>query len=226
MRVVSWNCNGGFRKKAPAVLALEPDLLVIQEITESDAAAVNCRTSHWIGPDRGKGMAVFNFTDRPSTIDAAYAGSLPWFMPVDWNGFAILAAWACVISNSRRYVRLIHEAVDHYQPVLSSPRTIIVGDLNSNAVFDRKHRGRSHSDLVERLGRMNISSAYHIGSGEPHGEESFPTFFMYRHRDKPYHFDYAFASNDMLVNARLTIGEPDEWILMSDHLPLTLDLPD
>lgn len=226
MRIVSWNCGGGFRKKASSILTLEPDLLIIQEITESDAGQVNADAIHWVGLPGRKGMAVFSFTDQPCVIADLGPTDLRWFLPVQWNGFFILASWAHVVTPTRRYVRMIHEALDHYRPFLLANPSIIMGDLNSNTVFDHKHRGKSHTDLVARLDELAISSAYHRASGEAHGQETTPTFFLYRHQDKPYHFDYAFGSNSLLENARFSIGAMGDWIGLSDHLPLILDMPD
>jgi endonuclease/exonuclease/phosphatase family metal-dependent hydrolase len=47
---------------------------------------------------------------------------------------------------------------------------------------------------------------------------------MDRHVDKPYHLDYAFVSTRAMGGARLTIGAPSEWLRLSDHMPLLLDL--
>ena len=47
------------------------------------------------------------------------------------------------------------------------------------------------------------------------------TFFMYRHKDKPYHIDYCFVSTDLLEKIRaVDIGEYDVWTKYSDHVPL------
>ncbi len=226
MRIVSWNCGGGFRKKAASILVLEPDLLIVQEITESDAGQVEARAAHWVGLPGRKGVAVFGFADQPCVVADVRPTDLRWFLPVHWNGLFILASWAHVVTPTRRYVRVMHEALDHYQSFLRAQPSIIIGDLNSNTVFDHKHRGKSHTDLVARLDVMGMSSAYHRASGEAHGQETTPTFFLYRHRDKPYHFDYVFGSNDLLDDARLWISAVDDWISLSDHLPLILDLPD
>ncbi len=226
MRIVSWNCGGGFRKKSSAILALDPDMLVVQEITEPDAHAVDSTFVHWVGPPGRKGMATFSFTDHPANVDETCLGSLPWFIPVRWNDISILASWACVFTTSRRYVRLMHEAIDHYQSFLATPSSIIIGDFNSSSVFDRKHPGKTHTALVERLGSIGITSAYHHATGEPHGEETAPTFFLYRHEDRGYHLDYAFLTNALLDRSQVALGSYADWIQHSDHLPLVLDLRD
>ncbi len=228
MRIVSWNCGGGFRKKAASILALEPDLLVIQEITGPDAENVDAYASHWVGlpGQKGrkgrKGMAVFGFTNQPCVIADSRLTDLRWFLPVQWNGPFIMASWAHVVTPIRRYVRVMHEALGHYGPFLVAQPSIIIGDLNSNTVLDHKHRGKSH---LTRLDALGMSSAYHRGSGGTHGQETTPTFFLCRHRNKAYHFDYVFGLDSLLEEDRLSIGAADDWIGSSDHLPLILDEP-
>lgn len=226
VRIVSWNCGGGFRKKASEILELEPDFLVIQEITEGDAQGVDARFMRWVGAPGLKGMAVFSFADHPWAIDDADLSDLWWFIPVRWNGLSILAAWACRMTNSRRYVRAMHEVLDRYSGFLDPTSSIVIGDLNSSTVFDKKHSRLSHTHLVERLGAAGLSSAYHHQSGELHGAESEPTFFLYRHEHRAYHLDYAFVSNPLLERSRVTLGPFVHWSQFSDHVPLILDLSD
>jgi hypothetical protein len=71
---------------------------------------------------------------------------------------------------------------------------IVIGDFNSNTIWDRHHREHSHSQLVAKLGRFGLVSAYHTLRGELQGQEVTPTQFMYRHLAQSYHLDYAFVS--------------------------------
>jgi len=82
----------------------------------------------------------------------------------------------------------------------------------------------NHSDVVAKLTRKGIQSTYHVKFDLKHGRESHPTFYIYRHRDKPYHIDYCFASNDLLTKMRsVEVGNFDDWIAYSDHVPLIVD---
>jgi endonuclease/exonuclease/phosphatase family metal-dependent hydrolase len=88
----------------------------------------------------------------------------------------------------------------------------------------RHYPERSHSKLVEKLGRLGLVSAYHTLRGEIQGQEVTPTQFMYRNLAKSYHLDYAFVSQAISRSCELIIGEPGEWIHKSDHMPLILTL--
>ena len=213
-----------YRNKLQAIDALKPDIAVIQEISRKDIEAIDAPFTHWVGNSPHKGLGVIGFADHHYSVADTYNDDFPWFIPLIVDDLHVLVIWACVKSNARRYVRLIHEAADHYAEFLSAPRTVVIGDFNSNTIFDRKHQKLSHTYLVQRLGEIGISSTYHHQMSEVHGAESMPTFFMYRAIDKPYHFDYAFVSSELLPNSHLEIGTPEIFAKMSDHLPLILDI--
>lgn len=223
-RIVSWNCGGGFRKKASSIQPLEPDFLVIQKITEDDARGVGARFTHWVGPPNRKGMAVFSFIDCPCTVDDGDLSELWWFIPVRWNGLSILASWACKMASSRAYIRVMHEALDQYAGFLDSWSSIVIGDFNSSAVFDTNRGIKWHGNRVKQFESMSMASAYHHASGEFHGEESVPTFFLYRHQLRAFHLDYAFVSNPLLDRSQITLGPFAHWSHLSDHVPLILEL--
>ena len=99
------------------------------------------------------------------------------------------------------------------------------GDFNSNTVWDNEHGDLSHSCLVAKLQSLGLESAYHQSTGEPQGSETEPTQFMYRHRDKAFHLDYTFVSKSLAGCASFSVGAPDDWLPMSDHMPLFLEIP-
>ena len=226
MRIVSWNCNMGFEKKRDAVMSLQPDIVVLQECSAKDIASTNAPFKHWVGSNKHKGMAIIGFANHEYTIDGLYTEEWPWFLPlrVDDVPLHLLGLWACVKDQRMRYVRVMHKAVDHYVKFLSMPQVIIIGDFNSNSIWDTLYRERSHSGLVEKLERLGLVSVYHTLRGEVQGQEMIPTQFMYRNRAKSYHLDYAFVSKALSSSCELLIGEPGEWISKSDHMPLILTI--
>jgi endonuclease/exonuclease/phosphatase family metal-dependent hydrolase len=101
---------------------------------------------------------------------------------------------------------------------------IAIGDFNSNTIWDKGYSEYSHTELVAKLGRSGLVSAYHTLRSELHGQETTPTWYMYRHPGKPYHLDYAFVSHALSTSCELHIGEPGEWLHRSDHMPLVLTI--
>lgn len=60
---------------------------------------------------------------------------------------------------------------------------------------------------------------------ELQGEEQTPTFYLQRNITKPYHIDYAFIPSHLLPQASLFIGTHHEWLEISDHMPLIVEIP-
>jgi len=226
MRIVSWNCNMGFEKKRDVVMSLQPDILVLQECSAKDVANTDALFKHWIGSNLQKGIAIIGFADFDYAIDSSYTEEWPWFLPVRVENVPlhILGLWACVKDRRLRYVRVAHQAIDHYAPFLSASHMVAIGDFNSNTIWDWRYRELSHTQLVAKLGRLGLVSAYHTLHSELHGQEATPTWYMYRHLANPYHLDYAFVSQALSTSCDLVVGEPGEWLHRSDHMPLVLTL--
>lgn len=216
----------GYAAKQEDILALHPDLVVLQECSERHIIGSGAPFAHWVGKNPHKGLGVLGFGKHTYTLNSAYTAAYPWFLPfrVEDEHLNVLGVWASVKEGQERYVRIAHQAIDYYCTFLEAGAAVAIGDFNSNAIWDVAHAGSSHSALVEKLERLQMRSAYHAQTGERQGEETAPTFFLYRHLDRGYHIDYAFISHSLLEIAALRILDPGRWLLRSDHLPLLLDI--
>ena len=104
-------------------------------------------------------------------------------------------------------------------------KILIAGDFNSNTIWDQWDRWWNHSDVVKELNKVGIESLYHKFMDEEQGKETKPTFFLQRKKEKAYHIDYIFGSNHFTKKIdNLEIGKIDDWIEISDHLPLIYNL--
>ena len=102
--------------------------------------------------------------------------------------------------------------------------TLLIGDFNSNKIWDYKARVGDHSDVVNKLADNNIQSIYHRHFEIEQGIEIHPTFFLQRNLNKPYHIDYCFASAGILEKVQnVEIGTFERWSAFSDHAPLIID---
>ncbi len=100
-------------------------------------------------------------------------------------------------------------------------KTILIGDFNSNTIWDNLPRKVNHSTVVTLLENNKIYSAYHKFFNQEQGQEAHKTLFMYRHQDKPYHIDYCFVSTDFAEKiSDVKIGAYEDWTEYSDHSPL------
>jgi endonuclease/exonuclease/phosphatase family metal-dependent hydrolase len=103
--------------------------------------------------------------------------------------------------------------------------SILIGDFNSNTVWDQWDRWWNHSDVVNELKEIGIESFYHKFTNELHGKESKPTLHFQKKLTRPYHIDYIFGSQkftDKIIN--FEIGEFDNWIGISDHMPVICEI--
>jgi len=137
-----------------------------------------------------------------------------------------MAAWTReAASPTFRYIGQLWKLLQRHPRFLEADSAILIGDLNSNSRWDASDRWWNHADVVRKLGRIGLRSAYHHLLNEDQGQESIPTFYMYRKRERPYHIDYAFVSQPLLSGATCSIGDPEFWLDVSDHMPLLVDLP-
>jgi exonuclease III len=231
MKLVSWNCNGAFRRKRQHLEALRADVLVIQECEDPARSEADflewAGTYLWRGPIKSKGIGIF-------ARQGLQLAALPWaetghgvFLParVD-NKLTIFGVWT---QQGETYADAYIGQFWHYLQANRArldDTAVICGDFNSNSIWDRSSRKWNHSDCVRDLEELGFSSLYHSASGEPQGEESGPSFVQNRARHKPFHIDYAFVHGSRIDEGRaqLEIGDPDFWLQHSDHLPLIVQL--
>lgn len=226
MRFVAWNCCAGpLDAKLAAVSALKADIAVVSESPRITDASPH---RAWFGNDPRRGVAVLaspRFTLTPVRLRTP----LPrWVIPIRVSGsasFLLLAVWA-KNEGKDRYVRGVVRAMHLLRRHIRREPTVILGDLNSNSIWDHEHpNGWNHAGLVTLLDTLGLASAYHHWHDEVHGQERRPTFFEYRHRHRPYHLDYCFLPQAWLPRlAAVRLGPFSRWKRWSDHLPLVCDV--
>ncbi|HZV69922.1 MAG TPA: endonuclease/exonuclease/phosphatase family protein [Saprospiraceae bacterium] len=231
MKLISWNCQGAFRKKADYILDLKPDILVVQECEHPDKLdfskiSQQPNDSYWYGDNVHKGIGIYSFSDFKFELLEEFNPKFRYILPFRVTGkkesFLLFAIWAMDNKENRkeRYVGQIWLAIHHYLKMFAEP-TILVGDFNSNKIWDHKDRNGNHSDVVNKLAEHNIHSIYHRHSGCEQGNEKHPTFYLHRNLQKPYHLDYCFASTSFLDKLiEIEIGNYENWTAYSDHTPV------
>lgn len=227
MRIVSWNCNGAFRKKLGALIALDVDVCVVQECEdparcedpEYKAWASNFL---WVGTNKNRGLGVFAKQGISLQQVGLDAGPLELFLPCIVAGnISLLAVWTRQANSPTfRYIGQLWKYLQQHREFLRQEQAVCIGDLNSNVRWDVWDRWWNHTDVLKELQDIGLESAYHFASAEAQGQETRPTFFMHRRPEKPYHIDYAFLSHALLRDTAVEIGEPNEWLEHSDHMPL------
>ena len=234
MKIITWNCQGAFRKKAEVILALQPDILIIQECEHLDKLVFNSKIQQpnhflWFGDNKNKGLGIFSYGDYKFELLEEYNPDFKIVIPIlvskEQFSFTLFAIWANnPIDKDNRYIEQVWNAINNYDNLITKDKIILTGDFNSNKIWDRKHRIGNHSAVVDKLANKNIFSIYHNHLQEDQGKESIPTFYLQRNKNKPYHIDYCFASEDILNKLiNFEIGTYENWISHSDHSPLIVD---
>lgn len=247
MKIVTWNCNGGLRNKLEFLDKINADIFIIQEC-ENPASSSNAYFEWagnylWIGDSKNKGIGIFpknkNSVEKlnhngifkigciknQSTTTQWTTDSLKLFLPFTINNHInVLSVWTKGSeSEVFSYIGQLWKYLQIHKNDLFQNRQIIIGDFNSNSIWDKKDRWWNHSDVVSELKELKITSLYHHIYKEDQGSESMATFYLYRKENKPYHIDYAFVSEDLL-NSKLHIGDKNLWLKFSDHMPITIEL--
>ncbi|MBR7167881.1 MAG: hypothetical protein IKD33_03620 [Bacteroidales bacterium] len=226
MKIVSWNCRGGFRKKIEEIIFLNADIYIIQESENPDnypKLKNRIKTYFYIGEnDKHKGVLIFTLNENIALKHAGWEDFYRrFFIPVVVNNsFIVVGLWACnpYIHELYFYLRLIKR-------YFTDMPIVFMGDTNSNKQFDHKHnREGNHSDTIRLLNSWGYESMYHYFSGEEQGKETVPTFRMHNHKDKPYHIDFCFAKPKFVKHFEIITEKKFE--TYSDHNPLSIELTD
>ena len=231
MKIITWNCNMAFRKKANIILKHDPDILVVQECEHPDKLkfsehALKPTDLLWIGQNKNKGLGVFSYSNFRFKLHRTHNPDLKLVAPIKvsdgTSDFILYAIWANnPDDNDGQYITQVWKALDHYKKIIRRNKTILIGDFNSNTIWDKPRRQGNHSTIVKKLERKGIYSTYHKYFIQEQGKESHPTLYFQRNESKPYHIDYCFASTDFIENLlSVEVGDYDFWIKYSDHVPI------
>jgi len=222
VKIVSWNCNGAYRKKAQLLEPLGLDILVLQECGKQEIEDIyQNQQFYWKGEKRG--LAVIcnkNQKLEPLNWDSE---DLKHFLPVRVNdSINLIAVWTKQDQGDKfSYIGQLWKYLNKHKQEIANQPTILCGDFNSNSCWDKPKREWNHSEVVKILDEIGIKSLYHEITGENQGKESEATLYMYRDKLKPYHIDYIFVPKEMITrDAKIEIGKPEEWLLHSDHMPI------
>ncbi len=234
MKIITWNCNMAFRKKAGLILAHRPDILIIPECEHPDKLVFTGEMAQpsdllWYGRNPHKGLGIFSYNNYRFKVHRNYNSQIQLIVPIKVTGgsydFNLLAIWAHNPADpDGPYVEQVWKAIHHYRKLLTNTHAVLAGDFNSNTIWDRKYRAGNHSNVVKYLESKGITSVYHLHHQQIQGKEQHPTYYQYRHRDKPYHLDYCFVSEGLVEKLQsVEIGDFDFWSGYSDHVPVIVN---
>ena len=215
-------------RKMPSLLALNPDIAVIQECSKNSVGDlhIHCFSGLWFGANLNKGLAVF--CGKEFTLQAVDEVFGKWVVPVQVHGavdFNLLAIWACPVGTKRadNYIGQVFRCLAEHDGWFGSAPVVVAGDLNSNSQWDADRPGRNHSEVVRLFEGHGLISAYHAHHTEKQGAETRPTHYFRHHQDKPFHIDYVFVPKGWRLKS-VEVGSFREWGHLSDHVPMLVDV--
>lgn len=239
MKIITWNCNGAFRKKFHLLDSYNADILIIQECENPQLSTKEFKNwvgenYLWEGNNKNKGLGIFvrnnDFSLKTldwSDVNINYKNeTLESFIPCKINDKLILLGVWTKYANSEvfGYIGQFWKYLQLHKNKIEKEDIIIAGDFNSNAIWDKWDRWWNHSDVVRELEELNIKSLYHEIKNEKHGKETNHTFFLQRKENKSYHIDYIFTSDKLIPKSNIEILDKNKWLEYSDHLPIVSNI--
>lgn len=226
MRLITWNCcRGSFDRKLSLLQELSPDIAVVQECGKP---ATEDLPFLWFGDNPRQGITLlanngYRIDPLPQIPELP-----PYTIPLQVSGtreFLLLAVWS-KRHPTYPYIEGVVRAVEEYRGLITCQPTVLVGDLNSNAIWDHHHPPLyNHSALVQLLAELGLVSSYHTFFGEEHGEETIPTYYFWWKQERPFHIDYCFIPHSWVPKLReVSICGYEDWKRWSDHRPLIVDV--
>jgi exodeoxyribonuclease III len=161
MKIITWNCQGAFRKKAHIILELLPDILIVQECEHPDKLVFGSGIKqpndfYWYGDSANKGVAIFSYSDFKFELLEVFNPEFKYILPFRVTGhgkiFTLFVIWAMnnKEDHDARYIGQVWRAINYYTDLLEDS-VILIGDFNSNKIWDYKGRVGNHSDVVNLL---------------------------------------------------------------------------
>src|SRR5437763_1176809 len=103
MKIITWNCNMAFRKKADIMLTQKPDILVVPECEHPDKLIFKSDTPKptdilWFGDNLNKGLGIFSYCEYRFRVLDVYNDRFKMIIPIAVSGgkfgFTLFAIWA------------------------------------------------------------------------------------------------------------------------------------
>ncbi|GLB47536.1 hypothetical protein WR164_15150 [Philodulcilactobacillus myokoensis] len=228
MKIVSWNCDGGFSDKFDNLIKIKADLYLVQEVNER-------KKNNWINNPKFpinnylylrktngkyhdyKGVLAFSYSKHRIKINRHLNDlNMRYYQYFNFNHFRILNVW----THPNYIENLVSILLSNEKELFKNNHLLIMGDFNSNVIWNYKHKFSNQNNFNDITRRHGIVSAYHLVNKESFGNEHDFTFRMYKHFNQKYHMDYAYAAKDKIVDFKIN-HSLDE---ISDHSVLQIIL--
>jgi len=94
MRVITWNCNMAFRKKAHFIVSKCPDILIVPECESLEKLKFEHEfdlpnSFLWFGENQNKGLGVFSFGKYELELLPVHNPEIKTILPIKVSGRCI-----------------------------------------------------------------------------------------------------------------------------------------
>ncbi len=225
-----------FRRKYEILQDFQPDIAVIQECENNSILGkiknvINYSDILWYGENKNKGLCILTFNKyriKNNFQNEDFKYILPIEIENGTSSIILLAVWTQFVNKNiyESYVVQAVRALLYYKKLLEEKNVFIIGDFNSNSIWDNESpKEYTHSQMVDLLKQQEIESVYHFLKKEKHGKETIPTLFFQKNIKKSYHIDYCFCKISKMNRIKeFRIGEYAKYITKSDHMPLFIEI--
>ena len=148
-----------FRKKADLILAHKPDILIVPECEHPDKLKFSGQTlkptdTLWFGKNQNKGLAIFSYSNFKFKVLDVHNEDFKMIIPIAVTGghfdFNLFAVWAYNPNDKDgKYITQVWKAINHYDKHDKNKPTILIGDFNSNTIWDYKNTVEQSFNVVK-----------------------------------------------------------------------------
>lgn len=227
-------------RKFDALSDLHPHVAIIPECANVETLSRKARRHLpdmvWIGEQADKGLGIFGFGDYAVELLSAYDPRLEWIAPVKVTGphsFLLLGAWCKRNARSPtrpwRSYRQVLAALELYGELIRAGPTVVAGDFNTNATWDKPGRSNNFAATVDAAEAAGLLSAYHAFNAAEYGAEREKTLYWRdrTERGPRFHVDFCFIPREWIPHVTsVTVGDFARWVGpgLSDHVPLVVEV--
>ncbi len=235
MKIISWNCNGGFRNKFQALEKFNADIWIIQESESPDYLKeknifIPANNHLWCGDKAFKGMSIFSFHGFTLRMADFFSPEFKYVLPTVVSSprgeeCSVTGIWASKVKGNPDwdYIGQMCVFMERYSRFFT-PSMIMIGDFNSNMQWNHYHKKEhNYARFLELMSELEMFSAYHEINHIKQGHESLPTSYYHRDAARGFHIDYAFMGRQNISTLKNFSIEGKEWLKFSDHMPLVLE---
>ena len=225
MKIVTWNCNLNFAKKYEHIESMDVDICIIQECERLNEDYFPNSKFFWTGRIENKGLGIL-IKNGSACLDSSHNQDLINFLPIRSDNLKILGVWA-YNHRAKKFGDNVSgetiKAIEFYKEWLSDGELPCVfgGDFNNSVIWDKPNNKNNFQNINTHLESLGFTSAYHENIDDDFGCEESATFFHTKQESKKYHIDYLYLKS--LELGSVESGKYEDWISLSDHVPVTVD---